>query len=189
MKRPPKPSVINFVRLEFKPAHFNLSALASVRLAAFIKGVLLQCHNGTNTELKIEPEEGGRRKRRRLSGEKGHSSTSSRHGSVATIRNLLLGVTWRSVLMFAFCLCHVKQKQKRRLQRSEVTEKREAVHMCVCVCGGHSNSEASWGHLWKSTQAPPLPVQRHVQAQKQHRSHNCLLHLPAQHQLMVQVTS
>lgn len=106
-------------------------ALASVRLAVFIKGVLLQCHNGTNTELKIEPEEGGRRKRRRLSGEKGHSSTSSRHGSVATIRNLLLGVTWRSVLMFAFCLCHVKQKEKRRLQRSEVTEKREAVHMCV----------------------------------------------------------
>lgn len=109
------------------------SALASVRLAVFIKGVLLQCHNGTNTELKIEPEEGGRRKRRRLSGEKGHSSTSSRHGSVATIRNLLLSVTWRSVPMFAFCLCHVKQKQKRRLQRSEVTEKREAVHMCMCV--------------------------------------------------------
>lgn len=26
-KRPPKPSVINFVRLEFKPAHFNLHRL------------------------------------------------------------------------------------------------------------------------------------------------------------------
>lgn len=106
------------------------SALASVCLAVFIKGVLLQCHNGTNTELKIEPEEGGRRKRRRLSGEKGHSSTSSRHGSVATIRNLLLGVTWRSVLMFAFCM---SRKAKREATAAEVRGHREK-GSCAYVC-------------------------------------------------------
>lgn len=72
------------------------------------------------------------------------------------------------------CVLFMSREVKTEPTAAEVRGHREKGSCAyVCVCGGHSNSEASWGHLWKSTQAPPLPVQRHVQAHKQHRSHNC----------------